>query len=67
VNLDDVLPDVPLFAGQLVADDALEATLVPPGRGLPVVENPAVHQPRVAVLKKELIKYLSYLSNMYYI
>ncbi len=53
MNLDDVLPDVPLFAGQLVADDALEATLVPPGGGLPVVENPAVHQPRVAVLKKE--------------
>lgn len=36
VDLDDVLADVALLAGQLVADGALEATLVPTG-GLPPV------------------------------
>ena len=36
VDLDDVLADVALLAGQLVADGALEAALVPTG-GLPPV------------------------------
>ena len=46
-----MFPDVSLLAGQLVTDDAVEATLVPAGGTLAVVEDSPVHQPGVSILK----------------
>ena len=46
VNLNHVLPNLPLFAGQFRANAALKPASVPPTRRISVVQNPAINRRR---------------------